>query len=669
MQENILTGKNSFPDMQENIPMKNYACPAYRENVPATNIFVSCISGKRPDDRKNRFPRCGKTFRREKMRFFLPGRGIPFSVNDGTRTARSIALLLLCFLCTAVSLRASAFEERRDYILDYYSRTYPDKRYWGDHDIKTAMGFALARLETKTDVARALDMIDRMQDVPFDMFDCHGNIDAYFRFSSVYPETLKEKVKRQMTDYDYTVDGSTENHKLMFKTAGYLTALAFPDWENAAATMEHCRSELLTIMDETVRYGIKEYDSPTYGTFYITCLLSLYDHCRDAGFRNRVRMTLEWHLLNMAPEWMDGYFISSSLREYEFACSPRAQGPYPLVGWLFFGGGPDPVLEQTYVNGEPVINNEGFFSVLAALTSYRMPGIIGNVASDRSRDYVHKESHDMNPFSQLNYPWGIRKYTYMNRTYGLVSQWDGLSLGWSAQMRRWKLVWKSDAPASTFFLTHPCYYEGAAARLCGATPREQVLQHKGALLAVYKIESGEPHPYVTGVVPVDAIRQMKEDPSGWLFFDGVSVLFAVKFFHPYTWGEERTFRGITHKILRCDRRGTAVAIETCLPEAYPAVDGKTSLELFAVDVMKKTQLSYGTGNSGFREAVYKSLNGDTLKLIYNSGRFINGEKTDYDAWSLYSNPWMEQTVNGRFLNVSYGGKSRVYDFRNWTVTD
>lgn len=582
---------------------------------------------------------------------------------------KHLILLLIAFLNVATNVSASTFETRRKYILDYYSVAYPHERYWGDDDVKTAMGFALARLETKKNVKQALDMVSRMQDVPFDMFDRHQNIDAYFRYLSIYPKELKEKVRKQMTNYDYSAGGSTENHKLMFKTAGYLTALAFPDWENAEATMDHCRSELLKIMDETVHYGIKEFDSPTYGTFYITCLLSLYDHCKDAEFKKRVQMTLEWHLLNLAPEWMNGYLISSSLREYEFACSPYMESPYPLVGWLLFGGGPNPVLEQKYVDGELVVNNEGFFSVQVALTSYRVPDIIQNIASDRSNAYIHKESHDMNPLSQLNYPWGFKKYTYINKTYGLTSQWDGLSLGWSAQMRRWKLIWESEAPASTFFLTHPCYYEGSAEKLYGATPREQTLQHNGTLLAMYKIESGEPYPYVTGVVPVEAIKHKKEDESGWIFFDGGSVLFAVKFYHPYAWEEDRMFRGVKHNILRCDQRNTAVVVETSLPDAYKATGTKTVLDLFAEDILENTKLDYVVKDVEYRETIYRSLKGDTLKLVFNYGRFINDEKINYDDWSLYSNPWMKQSVNGRFLHVSYGNETRVYDFEKWNIVD
>lgn len=77
--------------------------------------------------------------------------------------------------------------------------------------------------------------------------------------------------------------------------------------------MAHCRSVLMDVMDKTVRYGIKEFDSPTYGTFYITCLLSLYDHSKDAEFKKQVQMTLEWHLLNMAP---DGLMVISFLPLY-----------------------------------------------------------------------------------------------------------------------------------------------------------------------------------------------------------------------------------------------------------------------------------------------------------------------------------------------------------------
>lgn len=576
--------------------------------------------------------------------------------------------LWMCLLIMSISaVYGNTFDERKKYILNHYAATYPHAQFWGDNDVKTAMGYVLSRLALKKDVPQALDMMDRMQDQGFDMFDCHGNIDAYFRFTSSFSKELKAKIRKRMTDYDYTGNGSTENHKLMFKTAGYLTALAFPDWKESKYILEHCRTELFNMMDDMVRYGIKEYDSTTYGTFYITCLLSLYDHSTDPEMKNKAQMTLEWHLLNFAPEWLNGYFVSSTLREYQFACSPRLENSYPLVGWLLFGGGPNPDLVQRFEGDKIIVNNEGFFVPLVALTSYRVPEIIINIARDRSKAYVHRESHDMNPHSQLNFPWGFKKYTYVNKNYALASQWDGISLGWSAQMRRWKLVWESDAPASTFFATHPCYYTGSESTLIGATPREQVLQHNGTLMAMYKIESNEPYPYVSGVFPADAIREMREDKSGWIFCDGGSILFAVRFAHPYSWDEDRYFRDVRHRMIRCDQRYTALILETALPDEYSKTASQTALDLFAEDVLKNTSFEYNAEDVECSTAHYTSRKGDKLEMKFNRERSVNGREVDYNNWPLMSDCWMDQAVDGRFLTLTYGNKSRVYDFREWKI--
>ena len=72
-------------------------------------------------------------------------------------------LILLAFAFLFLSLTsASSFDERKKYLLDYYSKARPNDQYWGDNDIKTAMGFVLARLETKKDVKYALNMLNQM---------------------------------------------------------------------------------------------------------------------------------------------------------------------------------------------------------------------------------------------------------------------------------------------------------------------------------------------------------------------------------------------------------------------------------------------------------------------------------------------------------------------------
>ncbi len=113
-------------------------------------------------------------------------------------------------------------------------------------------------------------------------------------------------------------------------------------------------------------------------------------------------------------------------------------------------------------------------------------------------------------------------------------------------------------------------------------------------------------------------------------------------------------------MLRCDQRGTAAVIETCLPDKYQPTGTKTALDLFAEDILKTTKLEYIVTNPEYRQTTYHSLSGDTLKII-NYRTFCQRKKVDYENWPLYSNPWMEQAVNGRFLNVWRGKESRVYD--------
>ena len=55
-------------------------------------------------------------------------------------------LILLAFAFLFLSLTsASSFDERKKYLLDYYSKARPNDQYWGDNDIKTALHCGIRR--------------------------------------------------------------------------------------------------------------------------------------------------------------------------------------------------------------------------------------------------------------------------------------------------------------------------------------------------------------------------------------------------------------------------------------------------------------------------------------------------------------------------------------------
>lgn len=570
---------------------------------------------------------------------------------------------------TAVKVRKSEaektdFEKRADFILDTFATERPeqtDRTLW----VKEAIFYAQARFERGVDVETALDIVDSVNDNPAgaSMFFYTANIDTYLRFGHLYPEALREKVKAKLTAIDYSQNGSTENHFIKFRTAGYLVAQTWPDWSRAAATKQFAEQDLRSMMKRFVTYGMKEYDSTTYAALYVECLLMLYEFAQDEEMRQMAKMTLDAMLANIAGEWMNGYWVSSTLRDYN-GMSPEIGGAGTIMAWLYFGGERAPSLRVNEF-GYP----EGMYSVIAASSSYRLPGLLADIAADRSAPYVHKESHDQHPTNKLNPPHGYRKTTYMTETYGVASQFDGAgSLGWSDQMRRWFVRWTSDGPYSTFFMTHP--KRGGIES--GATPYEQVLQKDGTVVAVYNIPSGDPFKFINGPFP-DSLLKIREDPSGWIFAHGGSVLLAVKPLKPYVWTE--AFVGsLRVPVLKSDGTKNGVIVETADPSAYGAEeDGALSeaeridaeLDRFAQAVLARTEVDASGLEQANPSLTYTSLAGDTLSLTYNGARTVNGEAVDYTAWPLIDSPFMHQEVGGSLLTIRRGEEAVVYDFENW----
>lgn len=560
----------------------------------------------------------------------------------------------------------TAFEKRARYVVETFATEEPrqtDRTLW----VKEAIFYAQARFELGTDVETALQWVDSINDNPAgaSMFFYTSNIDTYLKYGHLYPAALREKVKQKLQAVDYSQNGSTENHLIKFRTAGYLVAQTWPDWSKAALTKQFAEQDLKSMMQRFVQYGMKEYDSTTYMALYVECLLMLHDLAEDPAMKGMARMTLDWLLANTAGEWVNGYWISSTLRDYE-GMSPSLGAAGSIAAWLYLGGEELPRLLQNSVSYP-----EGFYAVVPALSPYRMPEILKRIAEDRSRPYVHLESHDQHPTNKLNNPYGYRKTSYITEHYGVASQFDGKgTLGWSDQLRRWFVRWESEHPYSTFFMTHP----KRGGINSGATPYEQVLQKDGTILAVYDIPSGDPYPYVNGPFS-SAILKLQEDPSGWIFGHGGSAMLAVKPLQPYSWTEE-SIGTLRIPVLRSAALKNGVIVETADPAAYRSAEDEglsgperlgKELQRFAEAVKTKTAVNASGLDSANPSFTYTSLAGDTLGIAYNGDRTVNGTAVDYTAWPLLGDPFMQQETGGHVLTLRHGGETAAYDFSRWTV--
>ncbi|MBN1249444.1 MAG: hypothetical protein JXC32_17415 [Anaerolineae bacterium] len=606
------------------------------------------------------------------------------------------------------------------------------------------MHTALARLATGHDMDEAVTDIGWVNEQPEEgnMFVWHVNADAYLRFGHLYPPELEDLVQTQLTSHAYVIhDGQTENHKLMIAVAGYLVAQTWPEWAEAEDTANRMAAYLQAFFDRVVRYGQGEFDSPTYGVLYLNTLATLYDFALDPRMRHEASMMLDWFLVNIAGEWLDGLFAGAHARDYFPAAGIADATGGRAVGWLYFGG-QMPAFEQ----GEP------HYAVINALSGYRVPEVIAHMAQDRDRPYTHLETHDLTalalpthddnathrvpissslaaslrranrcgrpsvapgtpgaagidaetalPTAAQGFGYitkaGVYKTTYMTPDFALGSIADGKQgdIIWSGQLRRWSLVWQSDVPASVIFFTHPFPdgpHDQAYRQLWrGSSPYEQVLQHETALIAVYSIPEGgtytyaprEPvpsdaDPYIEGFFPEDALLLVQEDPSGWIFAHGGTVLIAVHPLRPYVWLEDEPVETPLSRLVGRHRRlhspglKNGVVVQLAKPESYDdddVPDPVDTLNRFRAAVLARTSVE-ATLDLARPSVHYTSLAGDTLRITYDGDRIINGGVVDFSTWPLIENPFAWSAVGSGVLELRYGERMRILDYTTWSVRD
>lgn len=563
----------------------------------------------------------------------------------------------------------SEFDQRADTFLNLVA----NRAIIPGDDKRKKLYYAMARFKQGIDIPYAIQLVTEANNEGADMFFHWANMECYNRYGHLYPQALKDKVKAKATSgVDYLALGTTENHYLMYHTAGYLAAQAWPDatfsWTRNGQNMtssaqqlkNDCRVWLYNIMDEFVRKGVTEYDSTTYLTFYTNTMLSLYDHATEPEMKQRAKMTMESVFTSMAAEWVKGYYVSSTLRDYVVIQSPEEPAAATVLGWLYFGGVRMPTL-FTVPSGQK--DPEEFYSVLNACSSYRLLDIITRIGTDKSIPYVQKENNS----------WGNPKQTYINKVYGVASQYDGNgTLAWSDDTRRWMVRWVSPEKGSTFFITHPQFSE----KYNGATKYEQVVQNKGQLLTVYNIPENDPRPYIEGPVSSSAfIKVIEED--GWVFCHGGDMLLAFKTMKPYVWGEDKTINAVAHKTIRSNYTKNGVYVDTALTEEFMAAgeDSLSSAERaanelarFAAAVKRGTTIDTSRLEDANPAISVTTRLGETVSITYCGDRVVNGVVQNYTSgWPTFDGPYMHQDYNGRYLLLQHGGEARQYDFSSWTV--
>jgi len=582
-------------------------------------------------------------------------------------------LLLSLFLVSCTTPEENSFEARRARLLQVAS---------SEQD--TSFFSAAARIALGRERGTAFGMLDSLSRdrVMGGMFYAYTLIGTYLHFREELPDSLHEKIRsayRVRTMYR----GDTENHWVMYYTGLYLAAQTWPgesgeSWFNGKSSGENFREAgewLQHWMGITTTIGQGEFDSPTYMTVFIAPMLVLHDFARDPEMKRKAGMMLDLLFADFAAEHLKGAYGGGHSRDYpEDIINPLA-APATMWAWLYFG---EPAFEQWNEVRYRPRHRTSWETVIGALSSYRLPGIIRRMATDRNTPYVQRERKRVRNVirfgKDLNPP--VYKYTFVTKDFILGSLQGGILQ--PIQQHTWDITYASDRPNNTIFSLHP-FYSGRELAMFfpeeqkflaeevdryhfvytdpdkwnSSSPYEQTFQQRGTLIVLYNIAEQARHHHIDAFFP-KTLDERSTLPSGWIACRAESTYIGVFPLKPYTWIEEDLNWRLRSEDLR-----NGLVVEAVSAGAY------SSFKEFAQHLSRTTPR---IGPSSPPPSVsYTTLAGDEMEFTFDGPRLLNGRPAEFPDSLLYDGPFMESSVGSGLVTLRHGGEVRILDFHSATV--
>lgn len=536
-----------------------------------------------------------------------------------------------------------------------------------------------AKIRTGKDLPLAFALFDSLTNdrAIGGMFYCYSMIGTYLYSREALPDSLHRKVRmayRKRTMYR----GDTENHWVMYYTGLYLAAQTWPGesgetWFNGKSSEENFQeskdwlNHWFTI-SSTIGQG--EFDSPTYITVFLTPMMVLYEFAQDSAMKVKAQMMLDLLFADFAAEHIDGAYGGGHSRDYPEDIANPLAAPSTMWAWLYFG---KPEFDQWVETRYRPRNRGGWETIFGALSSYRLPEIVYNIATDRTTPYVHKERkrvRNVIRFGKEKNP-PVYKYSYVTKDYILGSLQGGILQ--PIQQHTWDVTFVSDKPNNTIFTLHP-FYSGKELAMFfpeeqkflsdevdryhkiytnpdkwnSSSPYEQTFQHKSTLIVLYNIRKGAQHPHIDGFFPKN-LDTREIDPTGWIFCRKGDTYVAVHPLRPGQWIEEAVNWRWRSGVLR---NGVVVEVGSL------SEDG--SFEQFKVRI-KKT----GIGARNFAKNLtvnYRNRMGDNMRFSFDGPRILNGKEIRLEEAKFFDGPYLQSELKSGVITMRHKNAVRILDF-------
>ncbi len=550
--------------------------------------------------------------------------------------------------------------------------------------LRNDFAMVAARIHQNIGVERAYKQLDTLLSRAYgDMFWMYGCAGLYYATADVLRPQYKARI-RECWKHCTPYRGDTENHFLMYYGSLFLMAQAWPDLPDTAWFMGKSSKEIYDEskeyldhwIDETVRNGQEEWDSPRYGYYYITPLALLAEHTKDKRMKHRFSMMLEYELASYAADYLNGSYCGAHSRVSDECAIDPHSAEIETYGNYFFGEDGGEARLDTLAAMHPDI-------AFAAMTSFKCPDIICHIATDRSESYEQFSlkrgrqmlrylgewsSTDSSHDSTFHAP--VYKYDYMTKDYCLGSMQGGIVQ--PIQQQSWSLVFNSDKhhniitglnpyvsadELGMFFPEYPSFMlerigstkasYTSENKWEGGSPYEHIYQDKNVLVALYDLPDSEKYHHIDLYIPdcltpigpnPDSNKRTWHCPPGWRLYQSDSVLVGIYMFKGYT------------------------TDSTLFGTRFTSDDSNSGYIILCDDRrdLSVNEFVNRVGNLAIvrtPERIYSK--GDDLHTIN-----IELKEGKRDADRLFHSPYLESNKGSGILTMRYKGALRVLDFRN-----
>jgi len=591
--------------------------------------------------------------------------------TNAIKAGRAIAVIV-CMLAGLSAAQDDTFEQRAQNIINASANTNINWRSFQSVKFSALKASALFAKGRDSDAFSILNniykgmAIKNFEDPEMPLWSL---MDTYYRWKDKFSQrdidALKAFINADIIDGDKSA--GTPNHYWMM-AAGLL--LANQHWGEGEMRYTYDKPGgvegwIKNKLTEIVHYGYHEYNSDTYMALNVGPILTVADFAEDPMIRKMARMTVDWMLINAASSRLDGHYAAATKRTYAMLQrNNNALAPSDL----FFGGH----------------RNTGGLQLPFALSSYRVPGVVFQIANDRAEPFHLQSAHYTQPnlSNKLN--------SWITPEYAVYSQYEvnndlGPKDHMSFELDRWGVKW-TDANSgrySHFAVQHPHPKRGED--YMGGTLYEQMLHDKNTVISAYNIPKNRPaefseeywRPYISGHMANTELAKIDEMNNGRLFLYFKEVMIGMAFLPRKSVTLNRATQYYHFRINVTDNYLTmGLLVEAADPDDYPGSTNSQKLSAFRDACTKAFDKAVYTSPGGKPVIEYVNLGGVHMKLAWAERktlplRQINGVDVPnldkrHEGW-LIKSPWVKQKIGHDHLYVSHGGDRRIYDFGAWSI--